>query len=104
VGVLPTILLLLGLSSYLVPYTLLLKMKNPLNVFATAPAVASPVWFGWIVRSGYLDFQGVLMNSIVMLWRPLHLWSLAMLFSKDYEKVNVPMLSVVVGWRKPARI
>ncbi len=100
VGFLPTVLLLLGLSSYLLFYTLLLKRKNPLNVFATAPAVASPVWFGWIVGRGYLDFQGVLMGSVVMLWGPLHLWSLAMLFSKDYEKVNVPMLPVVVGWQK----
>ncbi|MCP8320408.1 MAG: protoheme IX farnesyltransferase [archaeon] len=93
-------LLFLGLFSYIILYTLLLKRRSFLNVFATAPAVATPVWFGWVIGRGTLDFQGFLMGFLVVLWGPLHLWSLATAFVKDYEKVNVPMMPSIVGRQK----
>ncbi|MCP8305310.1 MAG: protoheme IX farnesyltransferase [archaeon] len=99
-GYLPTFFLLLGLFSYIILYTLLLKRKSILNVFATAPAIATPVWFGWAMGRGTLDLQGLLMSSLVMLWGPLHLWSLATTFAKDYGKVSIPMLPSVVGRKK----
>ncbi|MCP8323840.1 MAG: protoheme IX farnesyltransferase [Candidatus Methylarchaceae archaeon HK02M2] len=99
-GNLPIFFLFLGLFSYIIVYTLFLKRKSILNVFATAPAIATPVWLGWIIGRGTLDFQGLLMSFLVMLWGPLHLWSLATTFAKDYQKVNIPMLPLMIGRKK----
>jgi protoheme IX farnesyltransferase len=94
------ILLAVGLSSYLFLYTLILKRHSVLSVLATGPAVASPVWIGWVIGRGYLDLAGLLTGLLVMVWGPLHLWSLATVFSEDYRSAAVPMLPVVVGVRK----
>ncbi|MCP8311362.1 MAG: heme o synthase [Candidatus Methylarchaceae archaeon HK01B] len=99
-GYLPIFFLFLGLFSYIILYTILLKRRSILNVFATAPAIATPVWFGWVIGREMLDLQGLLMSSLVMLWGPLHLWSLATTFSRDYRKVSIPMLPSVVGRKK----
>ena len=92
--------LVVGLLSYIFAYTILSKRRNVLNVFANAPAIASPVWFGWIVGRGSLDFHGIFVGALVALWGPLHLWSLAIVFSKDYERAQIPMLPSTVGPRK----
>ncbi|MEM2942769.1 MAG: protoheme IX farnesyltransferase [Candidatus Bathyarchaeia archaeon] len=94
------ILLAVGLSSYLFLYTLILKRHNILSVLATGPAVASPVWAGWVIGRGYLDLAGLLTGLLVVVWGPLHLWSLATVFCEDYRSASVPMLPVVVGVRK----
>ncbi|MBS7622349.1 protoheme IX farnesyltransferase [Candidatus Bathyarchaeota archaeon] len=94
------ILLAVGLSSYLFLYTLILKRHSVLSVLATGPAVASPVWIGWVIGRGYLDLAGLLTGLLVMVWGPLHLWSLATVFSEDYRSASVPMLPVVVGVKR----
>jgi len=99
-GYLSTFFLILGLFSYIMLYTILLKRRSVLNVFATAPAIAAPVWFGWLMGRGTLDLQGILMSFLIMLWGPLHLWSLATTFAKDYKKIRIPMLPSKVGIKK----
>lgn len=94
------LLLLLGLVSYLLIYTLALKRTSVLNVLGAAPAVASPVWIGWIVGKGYLDSAGFLTGVLVMIWGPLHLWSLATVFSEDYRSASIPMLPAIIGSRR----
>lgn len=95
-----SIMLLIGLSSYLLIYTIILKRHSTLNVLGTGPAVASPVWIGWIIGRGHLDLAGLLTGLLVMVWGPLHLWSLARVFSEDYGVASVPMLPSVIGVKK----
>jgi protoheme IX farnesyltransferase len=97
------LLLIVGLSSYLLLYTVALKRHNILSVLGTCPAVASPVWIGWIVGRGYLDMAGFLTGVLVMFWGPLHLWSLATVFHEDYRRAAIPMLPAVVGVAKSCR-
>lgn len=97
------LLLIVGLSSYLLLYTLALKRHSILSVLGTCPAVASPVWTGWIVGRGYLDLAGFLTGVLVMVWGPLHLWSLATVFHEDYRRAAIPMLAAVVGVAKSCR-
>jgi len=90
-GLVPIILLIEGAGSYLLLYTVLLKRKTSINVLFTAPSVAAPAWFGWYLGGSSLYPLGIIMGVLVAIWGPLHLWSIAFAYSKDYERVGVPM-------------
>ncbi len=94
----PTSVLILveGAGSYLVLYSMFLKRRSMWNVLANAPSVAAPAWFGWYMGGAPLLPLGLLMGALVAIWGPLHLWSLAYAFKKDYLRVGVPMLSTVL--------
>ena len=94
------IFLFIGLISYLIIYTLTLKRHHILNVLSAGPAVASPVWIGWIIGRGYLDLAGFLTGVLVMIWGPFHLWSLAAVYSADYKKASIPMLTANISKNK----
>ena len=83
-------------GSYLVIYSMFLKRRSMWNVLANAPSVAAPAWFGWYMGGAPLFPIGFLMGGLVAIWGPLHLWSLAYAFKKDYLRVGVPMLSTVL--------
>ena len=90
-GLVPIILLIEGAGSYLLLYTVFLKRKTSINVLFTAPSVAAPAWFGWYLGGSSLYPLGLIMGVLVAIWGPLHLWSIAFAYSKDYERVGVPM-------------
>jgi len=98
----PTSVLILieGAGSYLVIYSMVLKRRSMWNVLANAPSVAAPAWFGWYMGGAPLFPIGFLMGCLVAIWGPLHLWSLAYAFKKDYLRVGVPMLSTVLPEEK----
>jgi protoheme IX farnesyltransferase len=96
-GLVPFLLFLEGSATYIALYTILLKRRTRLNVLATAPSVAAPAWFGWYMGGAPLIPVGLMMGLLVAIWGPLHLWSLAYAYSKDYAKVGVPMLPAVVA-------
>lgn len=96
-GILPFILFAEGAGSYLILYTWNLKRRTRLNVLATAPAVAAPAWFGWIMGGAPFNLQALILGLIVAVWGPLHLWSIAYTFARDYIRVGVPMLPAVVS-------
>jgi heme o synthase len=45
-----------------------------------------------------------LLALVLFLWTPPHFWSLAIANSAEYEAAGVPMLPVVVGVQRAARI
>jgi len=96
-GWIPVLLLIEGAGSYLLLYSVILKRKTSLNVLATAPSVAAPAWFGWYLGGAPLYPLGLLMGILVAIWGPLHLWSIAFAYSKDYSRVGVPMFPSVVS-------
>jgi len=102
-GLVPFLLFLEGSVTYLFLYTVLLKRRTSLNVLATAPSVAAPAWFGWYMGGAPLYPVGLLMGFLVAIWGPLHLWSLAYAYSKDYSRAGVPMLPSVVSREKAIR-
>jgi len=94
-GATPLLILVVGAGSYLLLYSMFLKRRSMWNVFANAPSVAAPAWFGWLMGGAPLFPIGLLMGALVAIWSLLHLWSLAYAFRKDYLRVGVPMLSTV---------
>lgn len=99
-GVIPLMLLVEGAGSYLLLYTVIFKRKTSVNVLFTAPSVAAPAWFGWYLGGAPLYPVGLVMGALVAIWGPLHLWSIALAFTKDYEKVGIPMFPSMVSRKK----
>jgi protoheme IX farnesyltransferase len=94
------IFLFVGLLSYLIVYTITLKRHHILNVLSAGPAVAAPVWIGWVIGRGYLDLAGFLTGVLVMICGPFHLWSLAAIYSEDYKRASIPMLTSTISSEK----
>ncbi|WP_455369092.1 UbiA family prenyltransferase [[Eubacterium] cellulosolvens] len=94
------IFLFVGLVSYLIVYTITLKRHHILNVLSAGPAVAAPVWIGWVIGRGCLDLTGFLTGVLVMIWGPFHLWSLAAVYSEDYKRASIPMLTSTISPEK----
>ena len=95
----------LGAFTYGVVYTVWLKRRTPWNIVigglagsfavlagaaAVAPDVAAPLPIAFAI--------------ILFLWTPPHFWSLAIACCDDYAAAGVPMLPVVTGDARAARI
>ncbi len=99
-GIVTFSLLILGLLSYIVAYTIIAKRKTTLNIVTVLPSIACPIWGGWWIGKGMLNFEGFMLGLVIMSWGVLHLWALSFAFSKDYVRVNVPMLPAIVSRSK----
>ncbi len=99
-GIVTFSFLILGLLSYIIAYTIIAKRKTAFNIVTVLPSIACPIWGGWWMGRGVLDFEGFMLGLVVMGWGFLHLWSLSFAFSRDYIRVNVPMLPAIVSGSK----
>jgi protoheme IX farnesyltransferase len=97
VNALAASLSLLGLCSYVLLYTALLKPRTSLNIVIGGVAGAIPPLVGVAAASGHLGWAGWWLFALVMVWTPAHFWSLALLLREDYRSVGIPMLPVVRG-------
>jgi len=88
---------LLGLCSYVLLYTALLKPRTPQNIVIGGVAGAIPPLVGAAAVSGGLSWPAWWLFTLVMVWTPPHFWSLALLLREDYRSVGIPMLPVVHG-------
>ncbi|HKZ94166.1 MAG TPA: heme o synthase [Candidatus Bathyarchaeia archaeon] len=86
----------LGVLDNVVVYSLLLKRRDPLNIILGGISGGLPVIYGWAYTTNSINLMAVLMAAIVIVWTPNHIWSLALRFKEDYQKVNVPMLPAIV--------
>lgn len=96
-------LALLGLCSYVLLYTALLKPRTPQNIVIGGVAGAIPPLVGAAAMNGMLGWPAWWLFSLVMVWTPPHFWSLALLLREDYRSVGIPMLPVVHGVPLTAR-
>ena len=94
---------LLGLCSYVLLYTALLKPRTSWNIVIGGVAGAIPPLVGAAAATGQLGWGGWWLFSLVMVWTPAHFWSLALLLREDYRSVGIPMLPVVEGTLVTAR-
>ncbi len=97
VNCLAAALSLLGLCSYVLLYTALLKPRTTQNIVVGGVAGAIPPLVGAAAASGQLGWGGWWLFSLVMVWTPAHFWALALLLRDDYRSVGIPMLPAVRG-------
>ena len=88
---------LLGLCSYVLLYTIVLKPRTTRNIVIGGVAGAIPPLVGAAAATGHVGLGGWWLFALVMLWTPAHFWALALLLTDDYRSVGIPMLPVVKG-------
>lgn len=94
----------LGAFFYAVVYTVWLKRRSWLNIVIGGAAGSFAVLAGAAAVDPALGVHGLLLALVLFLWTPPHFWSLAIANEKDYAAAGVPMLPVVVGMERAARV
>ena len=82
---------------YAVVYTMWLKRSTPYNIVIGGASGAFPPMVGWAAVTGGVDLVSISLFMIIFLWTPPHFWALCLFRSGDYQRANVPMLTVVAG-------
>jgi protoheme IX farnesyltransferase len=98
------IFLFLGAFTYAVVYTVALKPRSWLNIVFGGLAGSFAVLTGAAAADPALGTQPLLLALVLFLWTPPHFWSLAIANTEDYAAAGIPMLPVVVGIPRAARI
>ncbi|MBL8352461.1 MAG: protoheme IX farnesyltransferase [Burkholderiaceae bacterium] len=94
----------LGAFTYGVVYTLWLKRRTWLNIVVGGLSGSFAVLAGAAAVDPSLGPLPWLLAGMLFLWTPPHFWSLAIACRDDYAAAGVPMLPVVVGIPRAARI
>jgi heme o synthase len=95
---------LAGALTYGVIYTLMLKRRTAWNIVVGGAAGSFAVLAGAAAVNPQLGPLAGLLALVLFLWTPPHFWSLAIANSAEYAAAGVPMLPVVVGVPRAARI
>jgi protoheme IX farnesyltransferase len=94
----------LGAFFYAVVYTVWLKRRSWLNIVVGGLAGSFAVLAGAAAADPAIGTLPMLLALVLFLWTPPHFWSLAIANRDDYAAAGVPMLPVVVGVPRAARI
>ena len=95
---------LLGALTYAGVYTLGLKRRTPWNIVIGGLAGSFAVLAGAAAVNPQIGPLAALLALVLFLWTPPHFWSLAIANEAQYAAAGVPMLPVVVGAARAARI
>lgn len=96
-GAICVLLIVLGIVDNVVVYNLLSKRKTHWNIVLAAPSGGIPALVGYVALAGRFDLLAILLMALVVLWTPIHIWSLAIRYREDYARAEVPMLPVTLG-------
>jgi protoheme IX farnesyltransferase len=96
--------LFLGAFTYAVVYTVCLKRRTWLNIVIGGLAGSFAVLTGAAAVDPTPGALPLLLALVLFLWTPSHFWSLAIANRDDYAAAGIPMLPVVVGTARAARV
>jgi protoheme IX farnesyltransferase len=95
----------LGAFCYGVVYTVWLKRRSAWNIVIGGLSGSFALLAGSAVQGGNgLDGMAWSFALILCLWTPPHFWSLAIAQREEYERAGIPMLPVVLGNARAARV
>lgn len=94
----------LGAFTYGVVYTLWLKRRTAWNIVVGGLAGSFAVLAGAAAADPVPQALAWQLALVLFLWTPPHFWSLAIANRADYAAAGVPMLPVVMGEARAARI
>ncbi|MCW5635738.1 MAG: heme o synthase [Rubrivivax sp.] len=95
---------LAGALTYAGVYTLGLKRRTAWNIVVGGLAGSFAVLAGAAAADPALAPQAWALALVLFLWTPPHFWSLAIANEAEYRAAGVPMLPVVLGPARAARI
>jgi len=90
-------LLLFGLFDNIVVYSLLSKRRTRWNIILGSFSGGATVAMGYAAYFNNLPLEGIILAALIVIWTPLHIWSLALYWRHDYIKAGVPMLTAVMN-------
>ncbi len=82
-------LALLACLFYVLVYTVWLKRRTYWSAIIGSAAGAFPPLIGWIAISQELTLVPFVLAAIIVLWTPVHFWSLAVTYHRDYDTAGV---------------
>ena len=94
----------LGAFFYGVVYTVWLKRRSWLNIVIGGLSGSFAVLAGAAAVDPGLGAMPLLLALVLFLWTPPHFWSLAIASQADYAAAGIPMLPVVAGTQRAARV
>ncbi len=94
----------LGAFTYAIVYTAWLKRRTWLNIVFGGLAGSFAVLAGAAAVDPSFGPLPGLLALVLFLWTPPHFWSLAIVIRDQYATAGIPMLPVVKGDKKAARI
>ena len=94
----------LGAFFYAIVYTVWLKRRTWLNIVFGGLAGSWAVLAGASAADPHVGAVPLALALVLFLWTPPHFWSLAIAFRDDYAAAGVPMLPVVVGDQRAAKV
>lgn len=80
--------------SYVLVYTPMKRYSVYCTVVGAVPG-ALPVLTGYVVGTGAIDIDGVILFTILFMWQLPHFISVAWLCKDDYERAGFPMVTVI---------
>lgn len=94
----------LGAFFYAIVYTVWLKRRTAWNIVIGGLSGSFAALAGAAAVDPQIPAQAWALALVLFLWTPPHFWSLAIAVEADYRAAGVPMLPVVVGTERAARI
>lgn len=82
---------------YVVFYTMILKRRTEQNIVWGGIAGCMPVLIGWAAVRDSLSWEPFILFMVIFLWTPAHYWPLSVKYRDDYDRADIPMLSVTEG-------
>lgn len=95
VNILAALLTMLAIFTYGYLYTVVLKRRTPLATEIGGISGSLPPLIGWASVKGGINFEALLLFSIMFLWQPPHFWSLATKYREDYMRAGIPTMPVL---------
>jgi protoheme IX farnesyltransferase len=89
--------MLIGLIDNIVVYSILLKRRSWVSVILGGISGGMPVLVGYAAVANSVSLTALYMSTLVILWIPTHIWSLALVSKEDYAAAKIPALPVVFG-------
>lgn len=94
-----TVLLgVIGLVTYVGPYTYLKRRSVHATLVGTIPG-AIPVLAGYAAATGQLNAAAWLLFATIVSWQMIHFYAIALRRLPDYKKAKIPVMPVVRGKR-----
>ncbi len=101
---LAAILMLLGLFDNVIVYSLWTKRRTPWNIILGAPSGGIPTLIGYAAYNGQLPLDAWIFFLLVVIWTPLHIWTLALVYRDDYRRAGVPMYTSILDEESSIKI
>lgn len=95
-------LITLGIADNVIVYSYLLKRRTPWSVILGGFSGGFPVLVGWYTVTASFSILPWFLFALVVVWIPVHIWSLAYHYKEDYENAGIPMLPVVYSEKTSA--